>query len=215
MVLRSLVKRRQARVRAGLRGLPLAGGATIALAALATPSATVLGHFAKPLEARFQRPPIGDGGSLTGVIVLGGTEERLREAGRLARSLGHLRVFISGAGERDYVSRILGRDIVPERIELENRSRSTFENALETRKHIQPVVGERWLLITSASHMPRSMGAFRRVGFNLEPWPVYDLRDDKVLERAGAARHEWLGLVYYWIRGRSAALLPGPNAAAQ
>jgi uncharacterized SAM-binding protein YcdF (DUF218 family) len=35
-----------------------------------------------------------------------------------------------------------------------------------------PKCGERWVLVTSAYHMPRSIGIFRKVGFEVEPYPV-------------------------------------------
>ena len=35
-----------------------------------------------------------------------------------------------------------------------------------------PKSGERWLLVTSAYHMPRSVGLFRKAGFAVEPYPV-------------------------------------------
>ena len=38
---------------------------------------------------------------------------------------------------------------------------------------MQPQPGERWLLVTSATHMPRSMGIFRQAGFNVMAWPAH------------------------------------------
>ena len=82
----------------------------------------------------------------------------------------------------------------------------------------------RWVLITSAFHMPRSMGAFRKAGFIVEPWPVdYRTRGaadltrpfDKVsegLRRVDMAVHEWVGLVAYRLAGRSPELFPAPLA---
>ena len=77
------------------------------------------------------------------------------------------------------------------------------------------------MLITSAYHMPRAMGSFRAAGFQVEPWPVdYRTRGsadltrpfDKVsegLRRVDVASREWVGLVAYWLTGRSDALFPG------
>ncbi len=50
---------------------------------------------------------------------------------------------------------------------LERASRNTFENAVLTKAMVKPKPGERWLLVTSAWHMPRSVGIFRQAG-----WPV-------------------------------------------
>ncbi|HET7210116.1 MAG TPA: ElyC/SanA/YdcF family protein, partial [Methyloceanibacter sp.] len=83
--------------------------------------------------------------------------------------------------------------------------------------------GKRWLLITSAYHMPRAIGAFRKAGFEVEAWPVdYRTRGradltrpfDKVsegLRRVDVATREWFGLLAYWLRGRSDALFPAPR----
>ena len=58
------------------------------------------------------------------------------------------------------------------RLTLEDRSRNTIENAVYSKALAQPKPGERWLLVTSALHMPRAMGAFRQAGFAVEAYPV-------------------------------------------
>jgi uncharacterized SAM-binding protein YcdF (DUF218 family) len=55
---------------------------------------------------------------------------------------------------------------------LEDRSRNTVENAVFSKAIVQPKRGERWLLVTSAYHMPRAIGVFRKAGFPIEPYPV-------------------------------------------
>ncbi len=165
--------------------------------------------FATALETSFSRPSLGHGSALTGIVVLGGGDERLREAGRLVRMYGQVRLVVSGGGEIGQVRRQLGHDIAPHRIEIEDRSRTTFENALYTKASIQPGAGERWLLVTSAAHMPRAIGAFRSVGFEVEPWPVHDLGTDNE-GTASVLQHEALGLLWYWLLGRSNELFPQP-----
>lgn len=169
----------------------------------------VTSAFLKLLEFYIPATAIGDAGSITGIVVLGGGEERLREAGRLARNHGHLRVFVSGAGEVDDIRHQVGRDIAPNRIESEGLSRSTFENAVFSKAEVRPRPGERWLLVTSAAHMPRAIGVFRGVGFDVEPWPVHDLpkEDDRV---ASVVQHEALGLLWYRLLGRTDTFFPGP-----
>ena len=113
--------------------------------------------------------------------------------------------------------------IAPERIIAEEQSRNTVENAVFSKLLAMPQPGERWLLVTSAHHMPRAMGVFRAADFPVEAYPV-DWRTrgpidllrpfDSVgrgLERADTAMHEWIGLLIYWLTGRSAQLFPGPN----
>lgn len=201
-----------------------------------------------PLEQRFDRAPI-DGGPIRGVIILGGAEdadtavargahalneaaERVTEAVALARTLtraqilfsgGSGRLFPGGASEASVVYRMLTEIGVPaNRIVLEDKSRDTFENAVFSRAMANPAAGERWLLVTSAAHMPRAIGSFRRAGFPVEPWPVdyrtrgwndagsafYTMSDG--LRRLDYVTKEYAGLFMYWISGRSSALWPGP-----
>lgn len=159
----------------------------------------------RPLEDRFQRAEIGNGSRLTGVVSLGGGDERVREAGRLGRLLPHIRIVLCDS--RDSLA-LLGDGIDAARITLEERSRTTWENALFTEALVKPAAGERWLLVTSAVHMPRAMGAFRKAGFEVEPWPVRDTPDRYLMYPA--VRHEWLGLIAYALLGRSTSVFPGP-----
>jgi uncharacterized SAM-binding protein YcdF (DUF218 family) len=110
------------------------------------------------------------------------------------------------------------------RVLLENRSRNTYENAVFTRDLVKPKPGERWLLVTSAAHMPRSVGCFRRAGFPVEAYPVDwhsapDFTFSLNRRIAGALGlfdfgvHEWAGLVIYWLRGRTSEFFPSPATA--
>ena len=115
--------------------------------------------------------------------------------------------------------------LVSEKIEcFSNGKHAThWENAAKTKALVGPKPGERWLLVTSASHMPRAMGVFRKVGFPVEPWPV-DYRtvgwSDALrlmespaegLRRLDLAVHEWMGLIAYRLTGRSDDVFPGPS----
>jgi uncharacterized SAM-binding protein YcdF (DUF218 family) len=112
--------------------------------------------------------------------------------------------------------------IARQRITAEDRSRTTAENATFTKELVDPKPTERWLLVTSAHHMPRAMGVFRRAGFAVEPHPVdwrTRGREDLLrpfpniaegLRRTDVAVREWVGLVAYRVSGRSAELFPGP-----
>ena len=112
---------------------------------------------------------------------------------------------------------------VPEaRMMFEDKSRNTFENATMTRDLVHPKPGEVWLLVTSAGHMPRSMGIFRRIGWPLVAYPVDyrtfgDARDYKIswnaldaLKRLESGLHEWVGLVAYRLSGKTDTLFPAP-----
>ncbi|MGA8158976.1 MAG: YdcF family protein, partial [Rhodoplanes sp.] len=104
----------------------------------------------------------------------------------------------------------------------EDRSRNTVENAVFSKELAAPKEGERWLLATSAYHMPRAIGAFRRAGFEVEAYPVdwrtrgpadagrpfQSVADG--LKRTDTAVREWVGLFVYWLTGRSSELFPAP-----
>jgi uncharacterized SAM-binding protein YcdF (DUF218 family) len=86
---------------------------------------------------------------------------------------------------------------------------------------VKPQPGELWILLTSASHMPRAVGVFHKVGWTVLPWPVgYQSRDHisaypqsmgKKLAVLDWAAHEWIGLAIYYLQGRISALLPAPG----
>jgi uncharacterized SAM-binding protein YcdF (DUF218 family) len=108
------------------------------------------------------------------------------------------------------------------RIILEERSRTTAENAALSLPLAKPQPGERWLLVTSAWHMPRAIGSFRAAGFPVEAYPV-DYRTPSGagvwapfgsasvgLRTTDTAAHEWFGLLTYWLAGQSPVLFPGP-----
>lgn len=201
-----------------------------------------------PLETRFP-PWDATQGAPDGIVVLGGSIDadlsavhdtaaftsaagRLTEAAVLAHRYPNARVIFSGgsanlisadAREADYVAAIFeGLGVSRERLTMERRSRNTQENAEFSKAIAAPKSGERWLLVTSAYHMPRSVGLFRKAGFNVEPYPV-DWRTGKGadilafspvavegLERTDTGIREWIGLVAYWVAGKIDDLLPGP-----
>jgi uncharacterized SAM-binding protein YcdF (DUF218 family) len=111
--------------------------------------------------------------------------------------------------------------VAKERTTLESRSRDTYENAVFTKRLINPGPGERWLLITSGWHMPRAMGCFRQAGFPVEPWSVDYRTRGRVeiwfkpaipegLRQMDFVMREYAGLIMYYLTGRIGALLPGP-----
>jgi uncharacterized SAM-binding protein YcdF (DUF218 family) len=120
--------------------------------------------------------------------------------------------------------------VAPDRLILEAAARDTYENAVYLKTELDRLgllgPGKRWVLITSAYHMPRAIASFRQAGFEVEAWPVdYRTRGradltrpfDKVsegLRRVDVAAREWVGLLAYRLAGRSNAILPAPKAVA-
>lgn len=160
------------------------------------------------LEHRIPRAHLLPQDHVTGFIALGGSVARAREAARLAAHHPGSVVVITGASAREYD---VARRIAPyDALRIEPNAKTTYQNALFTKRLVAPRRGERWVLVTSAVHMPRAIGAFSAIGFGVEPWPVYDLNQPGI-DFYGAVRHEVLGLLGYYMLGRSNALFPGPG----
>ncbi len=201
-----------------------------------------------PLEQRFARTDPA-GRDIDGIIVLGGAEdarvatgrhvhainetgERITEAAALALRYPRAEVVFTGGAITYRGARVTGAEaaslifrdlgISSDRLVPESASHNTWENALFTKALVQPQPGQRWVLVTSANHMPRAMGAFRKAGFTVEPWPVDYRTADKYdrylmfeapsegLRRLELAVHEWIGLIAYRLMGRSDELFPRP-----
>ena len=133
----------------------------------------------------------------------------------------------NSVAEADFLYPLLDSFGIPrERVTLEGKSRNTAENAVFSKALANPKPGERWLLVTSAQHMPRSIGCFRQAGFIVEAYPTAWRARKRVrlypsdvlssgLVRLDSATHEWLGLIAYWLTGRTSELLPGAAAASR
>ena len=117
--------------------------------------------------------------------------------------------------------------IAPERVTIEDKSRNTEENARFTAAIVHPEPSQRWIVVTSAFHMPRAMGVFEKAGFHPIAYPVSFYtrgrwRDDlrltfepvRNLRIFELAVHEWIGLAAYWASGRIDHLFPGPDDSA-
>ena len=203
----------------------------------------------RPLEDRFPQQAVNSG-KVDGIIVLGGAigvaredivlnnaAARMTKAVELARAHPEAKLVFTGGGanllspvvktEADGARLLfLGLGLPESRLILEDKSRNTVENAVLTRKLVDPKPGERWLLVTSAWHMPRAMGVFRKAGFEVEAFPVDYLsggeRADYIRPYRKAARgldiaddafKEWAGLLAYYIAGYTDALFPAPVVA--
>lgn len=198
----------------------------------------------RPLEVQFPTPDL-NALQVDGIVVLGGASdpeatrlahttvlndaaERLTSFLALAKRYPKARlVFSGGSGdpvrpdirEADEVRHFFSEQgLDPQRVLFERDSRNTWENATQSLALAKPLASERWLLVTSAWHMPRAMGCFSRAGWRITPYPV-DYRHDSFnhwllflpeqqLDVATTALREWIGLVAYRIMGRTDHLLP-------
>jgi uncharacterized SAM-binding protein YcdF (DUF218 family) len=198
-----------------------------------------------PLEMRFPtNPRLPE--RIDGIIVLGGSEDALLsslwnqvELGDSAeRDTAFLElakrypdaklVFTGGSGSltyQDYKAADVAKRLFGEmgldlsRVTFERNSRNTFENAVLSKKLVKPRSGQRWILITSAWHMPRAVGVFCKTGWPVIPHPVDHLTMPGKLLRldfslCGHFRSlaygvkEWAGLTAYYLTGKTTALFP-------
>ncbi len=214
---------------------------------MVTPIASLV---ALPLEERFPRPDLPE--RVDGIIMLGGAvnppiardrgepsvndaAERILGFAELIRRYPQAKaVFTGGSG------RLMAQDamdlredvpirgalrqtgIDPDGVIFENESRNTWENALFSQRIVQPKPGETWILVTSAMHMPRSVGIFRQVGWEVIPYPVdyrtrfggrpfFRFEFDKQIDALQDPVREWIGLVAYRLMGRTDSLFPSPG----
>ena len=198
-----------------------------------------------PLETRFKHNPELPA-QLDGIILLGGSidaetssawqqlevnysAERLMSFIELARGYPDAKLIFTGGNasiDRDKPTEasILSRHwqqsgLDPERIQFENQAKNTAENAYYTKQLVNPRLDSNWLLITSAFHMPRSIGVFCQHNWSLIPYPVDHQTNSDNLFNIGfdllghandlnKAVHEWLGLLAYYLTGKIPHLVP-------
>lgn len=102
-------------------------------------------------------------------------------------------------------------------IMLENRTRNTYESALEVKKILTDAgySAEDCVLITSAFHMRRALACYRKAGLPLDPFSTDFYAhagryypDAFLVPKIGAfimwekMIREWIGIAAYWITGR-------------
>lgn len=144
------------------------------------------------------------------------TLERLRYASRLSK-VHQLPIVVAGGSvndERDSLAKLMKRvletDFGVQANWLEEKSKTTFENAMFTNKTLSEDSIDKILLVTHAYHMPRAMWCFEDVGLNPIPAPtVFYKRSTSTSElkeyipNAGAlkltriAMHEYIGKFWY------------------
>ena len=197
----------------------------------------------KPLETRFPNNP--QLSEISGIIVLGGAEqagrskywqqpqlstsgERLVEAVALAHRFPDAKLaYLGGSGsifnQDDKGAGVaetifLSLSIEKKRLVIESHSRNTYENAKLGYEMIKPTKVEKWVLVTSAFHMARSIGVFCGVGWPVIPYPV-DYFSGSFLQKPGInfahnlenlniGAKEWLGLLAYRLTDKIPTLFP-------
>ncbi len=195
----------------------------------------------RPLENAIPPAPSEQIATADGIVILGGYTgsgivaesrnqftasgaiERLLEGLYLHKSFPEKPIWITGFSgsliptgwsEAENTKAILDAlQFTSDKIKFENRARNTYQNAIYTFEAAQPSPNQKWVLITSAAHMPRAAGAFRAAG-----WPdMLYLPTDYRTRKSGfswafapqenfsilsSAFHEYVGILVYWATGR-------------
>ncbi|WP_417223484.1 YdcF family protein [Amphritea sp.] len=205
----------------------------------------------QPLEKRFSAPTSMPQ-EIAGIVVLGGAEEaelshlwqqpQFNMAAErdmailpLLQRYSDAPVILTGGSGKVLNAEYRGADVqqawlaaqqLDHRVIFERDSRNTFENAIYSQDVIPAGVDfndpRGWLLVTSAFHMPRSVGIFRLQGWNVIPYPVdyYSRPIGLSSWRADLGRNlyelsigvrEWIGLVAYYVTAKTGSLFPSAN----
>ncbi|OJW47550.1 MAG: hypothetical protein BGO67_04175 [Alphaproteobacteria bacterium 41-28] len=173
-----------------------------------------------------------------GMILLGGSFDKMTTLARgetaynlnagnffqfiqLAKKYPHLKLVYTGTpfevetAKKEFEALRLN----PNTVIYEGNSKDTKDNAAKTAELIKPSSDEKWLLITSAYHMPRSVALFRKAGFKVIPFPLDYHSPGKYepwffiglalnLKAWHASSREWLGMVANYLMGRSDEVFP-------
>ncbi|CAM3768776.1 YdcF family protein [Polynucleobacter arcticus] len=170
-----------------------------------------------------------EGGAIAldrGEVSIYSSAERVTKAFELIRKYPELPFIFSGfsgrlspqgMSEADAFRQLIAEQGLPDKYaHYENQSRNTYENVL----YMKPMIFELgtgdpqkpWLMVTSASHMYRSLKIFQKQGIQVIPVPVdyqtgnhlrwdkFDLEDG--MQNWNKLMHECIGLVAYWITGK-------------
>ena len=152
------------------------------------------------------------------------TLHRCLEAARLYREGPPIKLLVSGGSNNSMpdgetlasaMREFLVSLGIPENmIVVEDRSRTTYENAVESAKMLQQIDARRCLLVTNATHLARAQACFHAQGIETVPAGAYfratrwSITPQSFLPSAIALQHhrivlhEWIGTAWYWLQGR-------------
>lgn len=198
-----------------------------------------------PLETRFEQPKTLPE-EIDGIILLGGGEQlklsvswgsaqlgtggdRYLGVAILAKNYPEVPVIFTGGSGLLNLQGIGAGDLVAEqlltavgiqkdRIIIESNSRNTYENFVLV-KPLLPKTNGVYLLVTSAFHMPRSVGIARQQGIDVIAYPVDYHSNKPYLRQWSMSLHEhlaaleiawreWIGLTVYYFTGKTVAWFP-------
>ncbi|HEY7314566.1 MAG TPA: YdcF family protein [Gemmataceae bacterium] len=177
-----------------------------------TPAIVILAGYARSAAGENRPPELGED-----------TLSRCLEGARLYRQGDPCPIVVSGGTVdesdepacaplmRDFLARL---GVPTDDVIVEDRSRTTWENAVESNKLLEQRGIRKVVLVTDAAHMFRAAGCFRKQGLEVVCCGCryratgFSLELRHFLPNPGGACgiqyawHEWLGIGYYWLRGR-------------
>jgi uncharacterized SAM-binding protein YcdF (DUF218 family) len=217
------------------RGRTILTATTIALFLLSWPPFDWL--MSRPLEAGFPESRF-PAGSVEAIVVLSGgvlgrdygrsyrlpkfdTYQRCEYAAWLFHYWHSVPVLVSGgpgagriAASTEMRGLLLRAGVPDEMIWAEDRSSSTYENAVFSAQTLRSRGVSRIALVVDARSMLRAAACFRKQGITVVPaasefrdvdlgsgWQVWLPKVDSIVQNE-LTLHESLGLVWYWLRGR-------------
>lgn len=178
-------------------------------------SSSIFSNFLlSPLENKYEKIKSEKIKGINYVLLLGGDfEARAYEAIRLYTQNPNLKIITSGYKGNYKISQalyskneLIKLGIKEENILIQEEPRDTIEEAINIKKFVED---ERFILVTSASHMPRAMMIFEKFGHNPIPAPtahrVEDLESNnyielKELQKTNMALHEHIGIAWLYLK---------------
>jgi uncharacterized SAM-binding protein YcdF (DUF218 family) len=189
--------------------------------------------FSRPLEIGYEQNPTPSSAA-DAIVVLSGTVyppkpdhpyrlagpdtyARVQHAAWLFKHWAPLPVLACGGGPdteaySETMRRILESEgIPPSMIWIEERSKSTYENAVYGYEILRQHGISRIALVVDARSMTRAAAVFRKQGLAVVPAPFrfynldFSLEDIlptwRAIQANGETAHELVGLLWYWLRG--------------
>ena len=157
-------------------------------------------------------------------IHLNGSAERLIESIELINQFPKAKIIFSGGPSYIFNNDIIQADLAKKfftkfgidtnKIFFESKSRNTYDNIFFSKIIADPQQEEKWLVITSAFHMKRTLNIADKLKWDLIPYAV-DFKQKKsfswkpsiyFLENISifqSAMHEWVGLIVYYLTNKS------------
>lgn len=139
---------------------------------------------------------------------------RLNEGARIFRTLSRAVIVISGSGlvPAEMKNLLVSIGVPGDRVFIENNSKNTHESAVNSEAFLR-TRDERFILVTSAGHMPRAFGSFKKRGLNPVAAPAnhmsaialkfeHFIPSPHSLAYSDLAVHEYVGLAWYRLTDR-------------